>query len=624
MGRSIWTEINELRDLTERIVAGEFPTRSPLGPGQIQSKNIRARAITAPLINVSNLEAVNTQTGNLTVDGTITVSTAGKIVSGTNTDDWATFTTSPGGGQGYFHTYDATYGALVAFGDFNNVSGQYVKWDGTALTIKGVIVASSGSIAGWSITTDAIESPDGSVGMASSGHSSVAFWAGSVVPTSAEFYVTTAGDLVATSVDIRGDIWAETGRLDNLDIRGQLTLGPSGVIATSGTTGWNSGTGLYYDYNTGAPRFSLGNTSASAGLAWSTGSGLEVKGTITATSGSFSGDVVITGGNAGFRSGQTAYDTGTGFWLGNVGGSPRFSIGNSAGNKLTWNGSTLAITGTLTSTAGSIGGWTIDSSGLRLGSGSTTRGMDTGSTAFYAGSATPGSAPFRVSTAGALVATSATLTTATISGAITATSLSITGAASFSGGSLSIAGSGTISGSTVDLNTGTMGGLTVDGNITVGSGGKISFGSGAADYLDNDTLHFTVTSTQQGKIRMQKAATNRHSILYSYDDATNVYSTLGVTTSAPVANYNVIAFKAMVDLSSAGVANLQAVNAAGSVVTSIFSDAVNDRVRLIATDIRLEGKPYFQGSDLTAAGSYYGRVAVTFNGLTKYLHLFNA
>lgn len=237
MGRSIWTEINELRDLTERIVAGEFPTRSPLGPGQIQSKNIRARAITAPLINVSNLEAVNAQTGNLTVDGTITVSTAGKIVSGTNTDDWATFTTSPGGGQGYFHTYDATYGALVAFGDFNNVSGQYVKWDGTALTIKGVIVASSGSIAGWSITTDAIESPDGSVGMASSGHSSVAFWAGSVVPTSAEFYVTTAGDLVASSVDIRGDIWAETGRLDNLDIRGQLTLGPAASSPLRGLPG---------------------------------------------------------------------------------------------------------------------------------------------------------------------------------------------------------------------------------------------------------------------------------------------------------------------------------------------------------------------------------------------------
>ncbi|KKL59685.1 hypothetical protein LCGC14_2212870 [marine sediment metagenome] len=37
--------------------------------------------------------------------------------------------------------------------------------------------------------------------------------------------------------------------------------------------------------------------------------------------------------------------SGTGYWLGDDGGTPKFSIGNSAGNKLTWDGSTLAITG---------------------------------------------------------------------------------------------------------------------------------------------------------------------------------------------------------------------------------------------------------------------------------------
>lgn len=185
-----------------------------------------------------------------------------------------------------------------------------------------------------------------------------------------------------------------------------------------------------------------------------------------------------------------------------MGGSPRFSIGNSAGNKLTWNGSTLAITGTLTSTAGTIGGWTIDSSGLRLGSGSTTRGMDTGSTAFYAGSATPGSAPFRVSTAGALVATNATITgaiTATsgsFTGSITASSLSITGAASFSGGSLTLPNGGTITSSTLDLNSGTMSGLTIDGTLTMASGGKILLNSAGriedadGSYWDQDGITF--------------------------------------------------------------------------------------------------------------------------------------
>ena len=65
------------------------------------------------------------------------------------------------------------------------------------------------------------------------------------------------------------------------------------------------------------------------------------------------------------KSGQTAYDTGTGFWIEHNTGTPRFSIGNSAANKLIWDGITLAVTGTITTTAGTIGGWTIDSTSIR-------------------------------------------------------------------------------------------------------------------------------------------------------------------------------------------------------------------------------------------------------------------
>jgi hypothetical protein len=57
------------------------------------------------------------------------------------------------------------------------------------------------------------------------------------------------------------------------------------------------------------------------------------------------------------RQGQTAFDTGTGFWLGNDGGTPRFSIGNSSANKLTWNGSTLSVTGAINMT-NSVQSWT--------------------------------------------------------------------------------------------------------------------------------------------------------------------------------------------------------------------------------------------------------------------------
>lgn len=52
---------------------------------------------------------------------------------------------------------------------------------------------------------------------------------------------------------------------------------------------------------------------------------------------------ITSGGN--IRSGQTAYDTGTGFYLGNDSGTPKFSVGNASGDKLTWNGTVMSVTG---------------------------------------------------------------------------------------------------------------------------------------------------------------------------------------------------------------------------------------------------------------------------------------
>lgn len=50
------------------------------------------------------------------------------------------------------------------------------------------------------------------------------------------------------------------------------------------------------------------------------------------------------------RSGQTDFSVGTGFWLGNVQGTPKFSIGQSSGNYMAWDGSTLRVTGAFTPT----------------------------------------------------------------------------------------------------------------------------------------------------------------------------------------------------------------------------------------------------------------------------------
>ncbi len=65
--------------------------------------------------------------------------------------------------------------------------------------------------------------------------------------------------------------------------------------------------------------------------------------------------------------GQSAYDTWTGFFLWYSGATYKFSIGNSAGNKLTWDGSSLAISWTITATSWTIWGTTISATALTGG-----------------------------------------------------------------------------------------------------------------------------------------------------------------------------------------------------------------------------------------------------------------
>lgn len=56
------------------------------------------------------------------------------------------------------------------------------------------------------------------------------------------------------------------------------------------------------------------------------------------------GTIVMPSGGL-IRAGQTAYNTGTGFYLGNDSGTPKFSIGNPAARYLTWDGTTLTVNG---------------------------------------------------------------------------------------------------------------------------------------------------------------------------------------------------------------------------------------------------------------------------------------
>jgi hypothetical protein len=117
--------------------------------------------------------------------------------------------------------------------------------------------------------------------------------------------------------------------------------------------------------------------------------------------------------------------------------SPDF-VSGSAGWQIDADGSAefndITARGTITATAGEIGGWTIEAGHLYAGSGANRVGLKPGSYPFYAGAEAEASAPFRVSKAGEVWATNAHVT------------------------------------GEIDANSGHLGTLDVDGVITVGTG----------------------------------------------------------------------------------------------------------------------------------------------------------
>ena len=213
----------------------------------------------------------------------------------------------------------------------------------------------------------------------------------------AKFTITKSGDAT-----FAGALSAPTGNfggwtIGNTNISGgNITIDSSannGYIAT-GQTAYNTGTGFWVGSVSGTAKLSVGN-SAGNYLTWD-GSSLSIKGSITlvntipsgsvsglgtlATQNSISygsltgtkppenadvtlsaiqgsltltgGGLVLASGGASIRGGQTAFNTGTGFFLGDVSGTTKFSLGNSAGNYLTWDGSTLTVNGNINVTGG--------------------------------------------------------------------------------------------------------------------------------------------------------------------------------------------------------------------------------------------------------------------------------
>jgi hypothetical protein len=133
-------------------------------------------------------------------------------------------------------------------------------------------------------------------------------------------------------VSSTGGISATTGSTGNTL---QITHDSTSYLA-GGATNYLTGTGYWLGYHSGAYKMHLGNPSG-AYMAWD-GSALTVNGSV------FAGDITIsTTGN--IRGGQTAYNTGTGFFLGYTSSAYKFSIGNPSGEHLLWTGTNLVING---------------------------------------------------------------------------------------------------------------------------------------------------------------------------------------------------------------------------------------------------------------------------------------
>lgn len=192
----------------------------------------------------------------------------------------------------------------------------------------------------------------------------------------AKFSVNLAGDLIATSATISGSITATTGAIGGFNIGADYIRDVANSFGLASTvTGGND------------VRIFVGDTFANRATA-----PLRIyeNGDIVGTQATFTGTLNATGGYIGtttalvyesqgincgvtghIRGGQTAYHTGTGFFLGYESGAYKFSVGDPTGRYITWDGANLNVNGYAVTGIGSFGGNGSDGA-LTLTSGTTT------------------------------------------------------------------------------------------------------------------------------------------------------------------------------------------------------------------------------------------------------------
>jgi len=279
-------------------------------------------------------------------------------------------------------------------------SGVYVGTDGISLgassvfkvTSAGAVTAASGTIGGWTVDSNSLFSgtKDVSGYTASNGDITITSAGGIHTPM---FYVDSSG---------------------NAAFKGTLTIGSTNLDATNtlneNTTKANVGLSNVDNDSTSTIR--SGTTKANVGLGnVDNDSTSTIRSVAAATSGTV-GPITVSpsggaGGGAALYQGTGAYNnTNTGFYMDSAG---NFSLKD----KLAFNGSVLTIngggtfSGALSAASGTFGG-ALSGGTISIGSSNSIFKAD--SNGIYLGNATFGSAPFRVTPAGAVTAESITIT----------------------------------------------------------------------------------------------------------------------------------------------------------------------------------------------------------------------
>ena len=301
----------------------------------------------------------------LTVAGTVNAS-AGNFTGYVTANSGMRFGKGVDGGTNdgiYIDANDYWYGN----GNFSLGNGN-VTWNGTTLAVTGNLTASTGSFTG-NVSIGASGSLY--VGSPTTGDRSVFNTSGITIVKGSNSITADAatGTLTANSVNLTGAITATSG-----SIASAVTIGgtAASTVVSNASTGAakpevfrqiaapsvSSPVGsIWYDTDdsnktyvlvAGSPNVWTLTEIDKAGISLGSVQNLNAQG--QAQTGLIAGTTITGGGitlSAGgsIKGGQTAYNTGTGFFLGYESAAYRFSIGNGSTSGITWDGTTFTVGG---------------------------------------------------------------------------------------------------------------------------------------------------------------------------------------------------------------------------------------------------------------------------------------